>query len=94
MTGKIRKFHGSTLKAKVALAASRGDLTVAQICSEYGVAQTQVFNWKKQLLDGAAQIFEQGTSPARSEEAISDPLYKEIGRLQVENAFLKKKCSF
>ena len=95
MTGKIRKVHSSAFKAKVALAAARGDRTVAEICSEYGVAQTQVFNWKKELLERAATLFEQSSSSnSRSEEALTDPLLREIGRLQVENNFLKKKCLF
>lgn len=93
MTVKKRKTHSSRFKAKVALAAARGDLTTSQLCSEFGVAQTQVFKWKKQLQDNAAALFEPNfkASP-RDENTLAEPFFKEIGRLAMENAFLKKKC--
>lgn len=95
MGKNIRKKHSDAFRAKVAIEAAKGNRTVAELCSEYGVASSQVFAWKKQLLEGATSLFENGAkSSARSEEAITDPLLKEIGRLQVENAFLKKKCLF
>ena len=92
MTGKPRKRHNSTFKAKVALTAMRNDLTAAQICSQYAMAQTQVFNWKKQLAEGASRLFDvSDLAGHRDEDALTDPLLGEIGGLQVENAFLKKK---
>lgn len=78
----------------MALEAVKGNRTIADICSEFGVAASQVFAWKKQFLEGMAGIFDGNGQSQRSEEAITDPLLKEIGRLQVENAFLKKKCLF
>ena len=57
--GKRRVF-GATFKAKVALAAVRGDKTTAQLASEFGVHTSQVTAWKKQLLDQAAGLFEDG----------------------------------
>lgn len=91
----IRRKHTDTFRVKVALESLKGNRTVAEICGEFGVAASQVFAWKKQLLDGAISIFENGPrSSSRSEEIITDPLLKEIGRLQVENIFLKKKCLF
>lgn len=95
MTSKPRKKFSNEFRAKVALEAVKGSRTISEICSEHGIASTQVSSWKKQLLDGAADLFSGGhSSSSRSEEAITDPLLKEIGRLQVENAFLKKKCMF
>lgn len=95
MTRKIRRTHNNAFRAKVALEAAKGNRTIAEICNEFGIAATQVFAWKKQLLEGIENIFEAGLrSSARSEEEIADPLLREIGRLQVENAFLKKKCLF
>lgn len=97
MSSKPRKKFSNEFRAKVALEAAKGNRTVSEICSEYGVASTQVFSWKKQLLEGLVGIFageRTALSVYRSEEAITDPLLKEIGRLQVENAFLKKKCMF
>ena len=91
----IRRKHSDAFRAKVALESVKGNRTVAELCSEFGIAATQVFAWKKQLLEGATSIFENGArSSSKSEDAITDPLLKEIGRLQVENAFLKKKCLF
>ena len=93
MTRK-RRVLGAAFKAKVALAACRGDKTTAQLASEYEVHAGQVTAWKKQLLAEAASLFEdrRGRKPDES-AADEQQLYEQIGRLKMEVEWLKKKSA-
>lgn len=87
----MKKTYDSKFKSRVALEAVRGDLTIAEIASKYQVHPNQVHNWKKRLMEGASDIF-MSTSERKSEQKkpyTEDDLMKKIGRLEVENDFLR-----
>jgi len=93
MTRK-RRIFGASFKAKVALAAARGDKTTAQLASEFGVHTSQVTAWKKQLLEQASGLFEDGRTKRRDESSVDEQeLYEQIGRLKMEVEWLKKKSA-
>ena len=92
MTRKRRSF-GSAFKAKVALAACRGEKTTAQLASEFGVHTSQVTAWKKQLLEGAVGLFEDGRRGRAEDAANEQELFEQIGRLKMEVEWLKKKAA-
>lgn len=84
MSRKRRTF-GAAFKARVALAAARGDRTTAQLASEFSVHTSQVTAWKKQLLEHVAELFEDGRRPAGDESSANEQeLYEQIGRLKME----------
>ena len=87
-----RRQYSADWKAKVALEAIKGQRTVQEIASHYEVHPTLVTHWKKQLLEGAAEIFSNGQrAAADADEELRAELYQQIGKLQVEVDWLKKK---
>lgn len=91
--GQKRKNHTKEFKAKVALEAVKGMHTMSELATRYKVHPTQIGQWKKQLMEGAPQLFERGASSAvPDEEKLTAPLFQEIGRLKMEVDFLQKKC--
>jgi putative transposase len=91
MENKRRKFNGS-FKAKVALAAVKGDRTMAELASDFGVHPTQITKWKRQLLEGLPGIFSEARrKDLQQQQVLIDRLYQQIGQLKVELDWLKKK---
>jgi len=88
---KKRKTHSPQFKAKVALAAIQNDETTSQIASRFGIHPTMVSTWKRQMLEGAPDIFDQNHRSKKQAEARTDELYRQIGQLKVENDFLSRK---
>ena len=93
MTRKRRNFTPS-FKAKVALAAAKGDKSLAELASQFGIYPNQISAWKKQLVDQMDELFEDGRKRSRetSEPEVAQ-LYEQIGRLKVELDWLKKKAA-
>ena len=88
--GKKQRKFGAEFKARVALEAIRGTQTIAQLTSQYKVHVSQISKWKKQAVEGLVDVFQNGRRRQDSQQAELDSLYQQIGKLQVENAFLKK----
>ena len=90
--GETKKNHDGAFKAKVALEAVRGEKTLSQIASEYGVHANQIGQWKKRLLEELPGLFsDRRRREGKEGEAEADELYRQIGQLKVELDWLKKK---
>ena len=86
----MKKKYDSKFKSRVALEALRGERTIAEIAGTYSVHPNQVMQWKKHLIDGAGDIFAtKSAKKAASQCYDEDDLMKKIGRLEVENDFLR-----
>jgi transposase len=87
-----RRIFTSNFKAKVALEAVKGNKTVSQLSSEYGVHPNQIGDWKKRLLSQLPDIFERNISKQEGDhqEQLMEQLYGEIGPLKVAFDWLKK----
>ncbi len=93
MTKRSRRTHSPAFKAKVALAAMKGEKTLAELAQQFDVHPNQITTWKSQLLDGAAGVF--GQEKTETKEAAVDlkALHAKIGELTLANDFLEGALS-
>ena len=90
-----RKKYSKELKAQIALDAIKGQKTIAELASEYGVHANQISIWKKQLLDAAPDTFTSGKDKgAKKKEIECERLYQKVGQLQIEVDWLKNKTGY
>ena len=91
MSTKKKRNYTAEFKAKVALCAMKGDITINEVSSKYGVHSTQINRWKNQALGSLKTSFSAKQEKAeQNEQQLIDTLYKKIGELSCENEFLKK----
>jgi len=88
-----RKSHSSAFKSQVALAALKGDKTINEVATQFGVHPTLIHDWKKKLLAGVAGVFESGSKTSPAADAQQADLFEQIGRLKVELDWVKKKAA-
>jgi transposase-like protein len=92
MTRRVRRTHSPGFKVKVALAAIKGEKTLAELAKQFDVHANQITAWKAQLLDGAASVF--GGERGSAEPAVDlKELHAKIGELTLQNDFLSGALS-
>ena len=90
--GGARRRLTAGFKAKVALEALKGEKTIAQLSSEYGVHGNQIRQWKNKLVEELPAVFQDRRRRSEKEgEELTAELYRQIGQLKVELDWLKKK---
>ena len=91
---RMRKRYEASFKARVALAAAKGDRTLGQLASEFGVHATLISQWKRRLLANVTRVFDEPEDPAQREhQVVVEELHRQIGQLHVELDWLKKKAA-
>ncbi len=92
MDRNMRRGHDAAFKARVALEALKGEKTMAQLSSEFGVHANQIRQWRQKLLEEVPNVFSDRRRKQEKEgEEMTSELYRQIGQLKVELEWLKKK---
>ena len=90
MIRRTRRNHTAAFKAKVALAAVKGDRTIAQLAEQFDVHPNQITSWKAQLEEGASDVFGPGGGNGAAQPTVDvKSLHAKIGELTLENDFLE-----
>ena len=84
---KKYKRHSAAFKVKVALEALKEQKPTAQLCQEFGISQSQLFAWKKELEEKAIQVYERGNEKNLQREV--DRLHRVLGKVTAEKDFLE-----
>jgi transposase len=94
MSRRPRRNHTPVFKSKVALAAIKGDKTLAELAQQFDVHPNQITQWKTQLLEGAAGVFGAAAGHGPAIVAVDlKSLHAKIGELALENDFLEGALS-
>jgi transposase len=88
-----KRVHSASFKAKVAIEAIKGEKTITELASDFGVHPVQISNWKKRFLEGAAEVFSEGSARSREAELQRelDEAHRQLGQTKVELDWAKKK---
>jgi transposase len=89
MTRRPRRNHTPAFKAKVALAAIKGEKTLAELAQQFDVHANQITQWRGQLLEGAADVFGEAPHEVQAPTVDVKTLHAKIGQLTLENDFLE-----
>lgn len=85
-----RRKHSASFKAKVAIEALKERDSLAELSVKYEISQSQISKWKQAFLEGSDSVFEKGKQASEEENIDTEILYAKIGKLELENEFLKK----
>jgi transposase len=91
MSKQNRRNFSTDFKAKIAIEAIKEQQTMTELAAKYEIHPNQITDWKKQFLSGASSVFETGQDKKQQKEEDTTVLYEQIGRLQMEVSYLKKK---
>lgn len=86
-----RKKFSPEFKAKVAIEALKEQKTIAELAMQYEIHPTQIATWKKHFLENSSAVFSEKQICGKDAEATEARLYEQIGKLQMQNEWLKKK---